>query len=208
MRNRVARMIFHYKRHKLSVWSSFGLLAVGIATLTLWLFNMPLFLQFVGYAASVCYILDIEAGFMEEKVIGNSQGRLGEADFFWLKIAQMATAIIGIIELGSLIYCQITNYYKFVLTAVFLTGLYFTHWIYNYGLTIYQVKRDENVAVRKYLIGEIFVLFIMTMLMMISYSLNSWLFFALVLGTAIIEWIVNWRCYYIVKNADRNEMGY
>lgn len=208
MKNRVARIIFHYKRHRLSVWSSFGLLALGIATLTLWLFNIPLFLQFVGYAASVYYILDIEAGFMEEKVIGISQGRLSQTDFFWLKIAQMVTAIIGIIELGILIYCQITNYYKFVLTVAFLTGLYFAHWIYNYGLTIYQVKKDKNVAIKKYLIIEILVLLIMTMLMVIIYSLNSWLFFALIVGTAIVEWLVNWSCYYVVKNADRNEMGY
>lgn len=65
MRTRIGRMFFRYKRHRLSTWAALGMLLFGVATLALWIFNMPLFLQFVGYAATIYYIIDIEAGYAE-----------------------------------------------------------------------------------------------------------------------------------------------
>ena len=208
MRTRIGRMFFRYKRHRLSTWSALGMLLFGVATLALWIFNMLLFLQFVGYAATIYYIIDIEAGYAEEKVIGNSQHRLSKSDQFWLGLAQTVTAIIGIAELAVLIYCQVTNYYHFMLSAVFLTGLYFTYWTCLYGLSIYQVKRRVNIAARKWLIGEIVALSVMAAVMVRIYFVQNWVFFVTGIGIAIIEWIVSWRNYYVIKNGDRNAMGY
>lgn len=208
MKTRIDRMFFRYKRHRLSNWSALEMLLFGVATLMLWIFNMPLFLQFVGYAATVYYIANIETGYVEEKLIGDSQHQLNKSDQFWLRLARTVTVIIGIVELGVLIYCQITNYYHFTLSVVFFTGLYFTHWAYNYSLTIYQVKREVNVATKKCLVGEVVVLSVMAAVMMLAYFVQSWSFFVIVIGVAIVEWIISWRGYYAIKNGDHNEMGY
>ena len=95
-----------------------------------------------------------------------------------------------------------------MLSAVFLTGLYFTYWTCLYGLSIYQVKRRVNIAARKWLIGEIVALSVMAAVMVRIYFVQNWVFFVIVIGIAIIEWIVSWRNYYVIKNGDRNAMGY
>ena len=48
----------------------------------------------------------------------------------------------------------------------------------------------------------------MAAVMVRIYFVQNWVFFVIVIGIAIIEWIVSWRNYYVIKNGDRNAMGY
>ena len=208
MKNRITKMFFHQNKHRLSVWSSLGLFFLGMSLFLLCLFNIPLFLQLVGYAVTVYYLLDIEAGYEEEKVISKAQNRLTKNDLVYFNFVQIVIVILGMIELLALLYCQFTNYYHFILLVATFTGIYFTHWSYNYGLGIYQIKKNIKLGSRSTLIGEGIIMVIADLLMAITFLLSDWFFFASVLGLALLEWAISWRNYYVFKNADRNHMGY
>lgn len=208
MRHRISKLIFRYKKHRLSVWSSVGLLIFGVTVLVLWLFNIPLFLQFVGYVATVYYVVDVEAGLAEELLTGKANDRLSQSDQLTLRVIQFIVGILGIAEIGLLIYFQIHQYYHFTMTAIFYTGLYFAYWSFNYLIGTYQMKRNINVSIKKIMMLNLVVMLVMNTILALAYWKNMWLFISVVILAAVIEWIISWQNYYVAKNGDKNDMGY